>query len=255
MTQKALADALGTSAAQVCRWADGQGISYDTAVSMAAILGVTPAQLFPGLGGVMLRQQARPGTTAEARAALRAVGIDAEAPPTQWHLCITLRGSEEPIRYRVDHEVAERVSAELVGASRPRFSTFVTCDALTVTVNAAEVDVCRAKWSQPDLSRAMGVEPPAIAVAPEPDDDERPMRVFFAGRAEAGEFLVAEGIHEVVEELATFVGDASFVAILDEDGDRVMMRAGGLALVEVPDWIMDQSKASAAADQRLPRYA
>lgn len=254
MTQRALADALGTSAAQVSRWADGQGIGYDTAVSMAGILGVTPAQLFPGLGAVMLRQQAKAANPREIGAAMRAVGIDVEAPPTQWHLCITLRGGELPIRYRVDHEVAEQVSAVLVGASRPRFATFVTCDGLTVTVNAAEVDLCRARWSQPDLSRALGVEPPAVAVAPEPDADERPMRVFFAGRAEAGEFLVAEGIHEVVKELETFVGDASFVSILDEDGDRVMMRAGGLALIEVPDWIMDHSKA-ADEDQRLPRYA
>lgn len=253
-----LANRMGTSPQQIERWEEGQGIGLRVAEMMGRALQCDVHDLLPGLRRAMIRVvgedaavDANPSEAMQAR--LEAAGVDLRPAPTRWHLSIKIKGREEAFDYQVDLLDAERVSAALATGTGDRFATFRTCDGTTVGINARCVDVCRSKWSQPEAMEQAGTfEVKAAAAVAEEDEDLPPMRVFQDGRAAPIQFLEAGGIDEVMPELAAYSGDgASFVSIVDEEGERVMLRTGGLALVEVPSWIMEMAEES---DHRQPIF-
>lgn len=249
MSVAELANRMGTSPQQIERWEDGQGIGLALAEMMARALNCDVHDLLPGLRRAMIRlvgeddaSDANPSEAMVAR--LEAAGVDLRPAPARWHLSIKIKGREESFDYEVDLLDAERVSAALASGAGDRFATFRTCDGTTVGINARCVDVCRSKWSQPEAMAAAGTfEYKAAESGSEDDEDLPPMRVFQDGRDAPIRFLEAGGIDEVMPELAAYSGDgASFVSIVDEEGERVMLRTGGLALVEVPAWIMEMAE-------------
>jgi transcriptional regulator with XRE-family HTH domain len=246
ISQQELAKRVGTSQQQIQRVETGRvAARLELATKLSRSLGVPLTVLFPGskkaLGKLAKEIEVEPSylPSHNAYADLERSGL--EADPRVWTILIQLRGYKKPIRFEIEpaekRHLYQLVQDENSSDGAMSFVLFDTEDE-RVAVNLGELTYCHFLFDGPaagvtkqdsmekavvaHLSRnnsplEFGVEPDAGS----PDDED-----------DAGSF------RNIFFHMETHVEEHDRFHFEDEDGEDVFLRAGDLALLRVPLWVI-----------------
>jgi transcriptional regulator with XRE-family HTH domain len=241
LTQRALADAIGTSQQQIQRLeTDATSVKLDIALRVCDALEAELSQLFPGT-----RQLVGTGKQRKSRkelvelhydsAALRTfneAGIDLD--PATWILKLRLRGGTTPT-FVIATAEAERLRRNL--EDRSSSSSFFVFNSSLVVVALnwkhllhyhelwdGHVD---ADWHDPaisseDVSVYLADSPTPLLFDAYPDEGD-PQSDNDTGR-----------LRGLLFELETFLEPGEFVSFMDTDGEHAFFRADDVALMTIP---------------------
>ena len=245
LTQRALAELVGTSQQQIQRIETGSiAARLELATRLAATLKTPLPQLFPAAAKPLRKvaeayaQRKLPGD--EEMSELASAGLEADS--RAWYFQVRLRGHKQPLQF----EIAPSEQRWLFGkvqheAPAEQGMTFVVFDTASerVAINSRELIYCHFLFESayfvaeeaPELSTAVKVyfcgDPDPVTFSVEPDDgspedeeDEGHFRGIFFGLE----------LHPEAEDRLHFE---------DEDGEDVFIRTGDVALLRVPLFVLD----------------
>lgn len=148
-----------------------------------------------------------------------------------------LTGVKEPLVFNVDKETYERVGRNLEGNPRS-FCWFSTIDRRDIAIALDSIDLVNLLWEP------VGRPTPSLV-----EDAENKVRIHFRGRSEPYEASVEEA-WEVFDffwylEMGSYDGEP-FLSFTDEDGERVVVDARKVFLVEAPTSLLAQGRREVA---------
>lgn len=253
MSQKELAEKVGVTQLQIQRIeTNKRPASLPLAKLICAAIGRPLNAVFPGSAKALAafdREQGQghhPST--ERYENLREVGIERDC--RQHTLKILLRGHEKPMffslpAYEVDG-IFSRVQEEESDTVEVTFMVFDTDD-LRVAINLREVIFCHFLW---DAGFMSGLPDDQAEIAQDDANPREKVQVFFSGNCTPTWFgPEAEDRTDNDDENRYFntifirmdfgVQKHERLHFVDEDGESAFLRAGDIALLTVPLWIVD----------------
>lgn len=249
LTQKKLAELIGTSQQQIQRIESGSSATrLDVAAKLSEVLGRPPEKLFPGAGKALEKMRVERKTSRyvelDAWSKVREAGI--EPDPRAWTLKMGMRGYDEPFFFRnVLGREKERVFSE-IQSEEASFMKFVVFDSEShrVAVNVAELSHCHFLF---DAFRQEEVElDNESQEVTESGEDDYTAKVFMVGggpplivELEPDDPFDEESDEDMPEccgafyDLDTACGHSKRIFLTDENGEQVAIRAGNLAVFMV----------------------
>ncbi len=243
LTQKQLADLVGTSQQQIQRIeAEVQTARFDLAIALAKVLEVPLEQLFPSAKTALNALSKKTAIEAlnddELQEKFEAAGIDLD--PHQWILKYHLRNGISGF-FRVPGNEKKRVWSLV--QDTPSHTSFIVFDSLTerIAINRKHL-----------LFSHFLFEPP-IAVMTEKRTTES-LVVYISSSATPIELDIDPDEHDVSAEeepdeqtqlhnlfftLESICEDDEVVSVTDQDGETAFFRAADIALLKVPLWIAE----------------
>jgi transcriptional regulator with XRE-family HTH domain len=252
MSQKALADAVGTSQQQIQRIESGQTVRHQMALDLCAVLGCTMSALFPRARKALKRiEEQRPRVFGDLEDDVVEAASDGgvELDPRDYFVKVHLRSGLERV-YSVARKEAERLARYLDrfgwNDDDERHDIFFEFDSDDAQVVIARTELRYVHF----LFECGGVaEGGDNASGDEPEDTE--IRVYFKDSTEPVVFHsypdpprseLDEEFGQLGEFLYGLVQTARphhFRGFEDVDGETVSLNVGSLAVVEVPHYLVD----------------
>lgn len=250
ISQRELAKSVGTSQQQIQRVETGQvAARLELATKLSHALGVPLTVLFPGSQKALgefskeVKEEPRYLPSNKAYAELERSGI--EADPRVWTILIRLRGHGGAIEFEIEPAEKRRLF-QLIQEENPSDGSmsFVLFDTKheRVAVNLHELTYCHFLFDGP------------AALVPPKHDLQDPMEkdvvVYLSGHSDPLEFGVDPDVGSPDDEddegsfrsiffrMETHVEETDRFYFKDEDGEDVFLRAGDLALLRVPLWVI-----------------
>jgi len=246
ISQRELAKRVGTSQQQIQRLETGQvAARVELARKLSDSLGVPLSVLFPGSKKALgkfskgIKEEPRYLPSNEAYDELAQTGI--EADPRLWTFFVLLRSHKKVIKFELEPAEKRRlfrlVQEEKEAAETMSFVLFDTIDE-RVAINLRELAYCHFLFDAPSNS-----------VRTEESSMLRVM-AYLCGNHEPFEFGVEPDFDSPDEEddsgafrniffyMETHVEEHDRFYFVDEDGEDVFLRAGDLALLRVPLWVI-----------------
>lgn len=251
LTQKQLAKLISTSQQQIQRIESGSSATrLDVAAKLSDVLGQPPERLFPGAGKALEKMRSERRTSRyvelDSWSKVRAIGI--EPDPRVWTLKIGVRGYGEPFFFRnVPSLDKERVYSEIQSegnmADDVAFVVFDT-ESHRVAVNVTELSYCHFLYDAENM-KVVNLDDNGEE-ATNSAEDEYTAQVYMVGggpplvlELDADESFDASSDEEMPQchgafyDLQTACTKSQRVFLTDEDGERVAIRAGNLAVFMV----------------------
>src|SRR5262245_8555366 len=244
LTQHALARKVGTSQPQIGRIEAGKTEApAEVAAALASALGQPLDILFPDAGKLLARIQ-NEIRTSECPASdkggshMTAHGVKADAQ--RWNLRCLLRGHDEPLRFQISESEKRRLLKKIQQEKdESSFMSFVIFDTRTarIAMNLGELQLCRFRRH----------------VSREEEEYERQsdIRIYFRGGAEPFLFDAQRdsghpdneedpGAFRHIFTMLDFETEKHYrYRFREPDGEDVFVRAGDIALLEVPLWVVE----------------
>ncbi|HEX2272106.1 MAG TPA: helix-turn-helix domain-containing protein, partial [Pyrinomonadaceae bacterium] len=247
ISQRELANRVGTSQQQIQRVETGQvAARLELATKLSQTLGVPLTVLFPSskkaLGKfakeIVEEPKYLPSETAYVN--LERTGIEADA--RVWTILIRLKGHRESIKFQIEPGEQRRlfrvIQNEKSAGDAMSFVVFVTEHA-RVGVNLRELTYCHFLFDGPgamDASKQDAMENRVLAYL---SGDSRPLDFGVDPDEESADEEEDEGtFRNIFFEMETYVEEQDRFHFEDEDGEDVFLRAGDLALLQVPLWVI-----------------
>ena len=250
ISQRELAKRVGTSQQQIQRVETGQvAARLELATELSHALGVPLAVLFPDSKQALKRfskeitEEPKYLPSNKAYTDLERSGIEADS--RVWTILIGLRGHESALQFEVEPAEKRRLF-RLVQDEKPAdgsmsFALFETEDEC-VAVNLRELTYCHFLFDGPLAGLAKQ--------EPQDEIDEKPVVAYISGNHHGLEFGVDADLGSPEDEddegqfrsilfyMETHVEEHDRFYFKDEDGEDVFLRAGDLALLRVPLWVI-----------------
>lgn len=243
LSQKKLAEMVGTSQQQIQRIETGTvAARLEMATSLSRALGKPLDIVFPGAGKVFNMFVEEPTERYSDKAFEEFGKTGVEADPRVWTLKVLLRGHREPLAFRVSGTEQRRLSTvmqeESGDAKEVSFVVFDT-ESERIALNLGEMLLCHFLWDDPThIMKTTKEEPSGVRVCfcgderpwhfevdideGDPDDDD-----------DLGQF------RHILFMMETYAEKHERYVFEDEDGEVVFLRAGDVALMRVPLWIIE----------------
>jgi DNA-binding XRE family transcriptional regulator len=257
ISQRELAKRVGTSQQQIQRLETGRvAARLELATKLSQSLGVPLAVLFPaskkalGKFAKEIEEEPKYLPTDTAYAHLEQSGI--EADPRVWTILILLRGHQKAIKFEIEPAEKRRLFQVIQDEQRAgdamSFAVFDTQDE-RVAVNLRELMYCHFLFDAPGSSVVKR------------DARENRVLAYFSGNSSPVDFGVEpdsgsadddeyEGsFRNIFFEMETYVEEQDRFYFEDEDGEVVFLRAGDLALLRVPLWVISPEKEEEDEDE------
>lgn len=253
ISQRELAKLVGTSQQQIQRVETGQvAARLELATKLGHALGVPLTVLFPDSKQPLrkfskeIAEEPKYLPSNKAYADLEQSGI--EADPRVWTILIWLRGHESALQFEVEPAEKRRLF-RLVQDEKPAdgsmsFVLFETADEC-VAVNLRELTYCHFLFD--------GLEASLATKQVQQDEMETPVVAYLSGNRHPLEFGVEadagspddeddEGeFRSILFNIETHVEEHDRFHFTDEDGEVVFLRAGDLALLRIPLWVISRN--------------
>lgn len=241
LSQRALAAAVGTSQQQIQRIETGAvAARLDLATKLSKALGEPVDRIFPGSGKVIEKLQAEFKNSRHAPSKtyseLSEHGV--EADPAIWHLKILLRGHEKELMFEIPPAERRRLYSMVQRETDAlSFVVFDTEDAC-IAINLGELAYCHFLF---DIG---------VIRDEQEEDEESGVEIYFAGSTKCFEFSPEvddrdpddegdEGdFGSIFRSLETSPERHERYRFTDVDGEDVFLRAGDIALLQVPLWVL-----------------
>jgi DNA-binding XRE family transcriptional regulator len=247
ISQRELAKRVGTSQQQIQRVETGQvAARLELATKLSRSLGVPLTVLFPGskkaLGKFAKEVNDEPQylPSNEAYAGLERSGI--EADPRVWTMLTRLRGHQKAIKFEIEPAERRRLF-QLIQDENPadRAMSFVLFDTEDerVAVNLRELTYCHFLFDGPAASVATTQDPMEKGVVAYLSRNNSPLEFGVEPDAGSSDDENDEGsFRNIFFHMETHVEEHDRFHFEDEDGEDVFLRAGDLALIRVPLWVI-----------------
>jgi DNA-binding XRE family transcriptional regulator len=241
LSQRALAAAVGTSQQQIQRIETGAvAARLDLATKLSKALGEPVDRIFPGSGKVIEKLQAEFKNSryvpSKTYSELTEHGI--EADPATWHLKILLRGHEAELIFEIPPEERRRIYSMVQGETDALSFVVFDTEGACVAINLGEVVYCHFLFDF------------GVIRDEQKEDEESGVEIYFSGSTRCFEFTP-----EVDEPDTEDEGDEGDFGVIfrsletgperheryrftDVDGEDVFLRAGDIALLRVPLWVL-----------------
>lgn len=251
LSQKRLAELVGTSQQQIQRLETGSApVRLDIGANISKALQQPLNVLFPGSEKALKK-------AAEERKSSRHLELDSwdavrksglEPDPRVWTVKIGLRGYEDPLFFTDVPATDKARLFELIQGEEdtdPEVAPFVVFDSAErrVAINLRELSYCHFLFDPSDR----------IVVSEEPtrtdgDDERDSALVYPTGGGEPlrlnldideefdGEMGMCSG---VLYDLEMGCPNARRIHLVDEDGESIFIRAGNLAMLDIPLWVLE----------------
>lgn len=251
LTQRQLADRAKTSQQQIQRIESGTiAARLDLAGRICRALEQPMDKVFPksaqALAKFSAELTAQPGYFPASDAYDRAAETGVELDGAAWRLRVLVRGHRAPIDYIVEPSEQRRLFSAVQGESSVATGcTFVVFDSSThtVAIQLGQLVYCHFLFDSPDTV--------LVKREKKADHETDGVRAYFSGNTEAFEFDVSPdaGDPDDVDDWGDFKSilytleldpaASERLHFVDVDGEQVFLRAGDLALLEVPLWVTD----------------
>lgn len=242
LSQRQLAAAVGTSQQQIQRIETGAlATRLDLAKKLSAVLGEPLDTLFPGSGKVIRKLQsefeASTYTPTRTYSELSELGVEADV--ATWTFKLLLRGHDEELQLEIPpaerRRLYSRIQSEGDGLSFVVFDT----ETSRVAVNLGELAYCQFLFD--------------VGLVPERNEDDEQdsgVEIYFAGSRKRFDFTPEADAADSDDEgdegdfgnifgsLETDPQPHERYRFTDVDGEDVFLRAGDLALLKVPLWVV-----------------
>ena len=254
LSQHALALKVGTSQQQIQRFeTDQTAVKLHLAIKLSDALGKPLNVIFPGATTAIKKADAEAERTnllpETGYKNMRAVGIEGDL--RRWRVSILLRGQTNPVHFSdIQTPDIEGLRRELCDArefgDEVKFVLFDTQDH-RIALNVAHTVYCNFGW---EPEQHLWLSPEKL-----PDSDSQTtVTIYFVGGSEAvtlevpvddGEPERDDGDYEDgqfgnILGTLQYVDDPSFSIIIeDADDDELFFRAGDLALLSVPLYVIE----------------
>jgi len=242
LSQRKLADAVGTSQQQIQRIETGKiAARLDIANRLSVVLGEPLNAIFPGSGKVIKKLDTEFKTSryipTKTYSELSNLGIEADS--AIWHFKILLRGHEDELIFEISPAERRRMFGAVQQEGEAlSFVVFDTSDA-RIAVNLAEMVYCHFLFD-------VGV----ISEKSEEGEDSG-VEIYFSGSPKRFDFEPEVDRADPEEEgdegdfgnifwsLDLDPASHERYRFTDVDGEDVFLRAGDLALLKVPLWVVE----------------
>lgn len=238
LSQRELAEAMGTSQQQIQRFEVGTSpVKLDLAARLCDVLGAQMEELFPAMKKSLLQLRKRKDAVGqnELEKALLEGGV--EADPAVWTLKVRLRGGTYHV-YRISVADKNRLNRMLADLSHDQIKGFFCFDSsdCAVAINLGLLSFCHVLFDPPGLSEVgkkaeetfervrvwlpSSTEPECFDVEPDyPEErDENELGPF-------GYFLIELDSYDAELE--------QFVSFIDVDGETAYFRTQDIGIVEI----------------------
>jgi DNA-binding XRE family transcriptional regulator len=242
LSQRALAAAVGTSQQQIQRIETGTvAARLDLATKLSKALGEPVEAIFPGSGKVIEKLQIEfknsRDVPSKTYAELSERGL--EADPATWHFKILLRGHDQELIFEISPAERRRIYS-MVQRETDELS-FVVFDTghARIAINLGEVVYCHFLFD-------IGVN------RDEHQEEKDPgVAIYFSGSTKCFEFTPEMDARDPDDEgdegdfgnifwsLETSPERHERYRFTDVDGEDVFLRAGDIALLQVPLWVVN----------------
>lgn len=243
LTQKELAEKIGTSQQQIQRIESGAiKVRIETATKIADILGMKAEKLFPGLAEIFRQMKRKKWNNPlemieDEKVASKAEHWGIELDPKMWTLVVRLKGHTKELSFPMSSSDEKRLWYRVQKKDDEIIQFFVfDSEATCVSINMRQIAFCQTVFDYSPTEEERK-EPKEVVVylagnkkpvlfevdedpPYEPGEDEGQMRSIF--------FDMDGGIIERND----------YVKFIDQDGERVYINAEELALLEVPLWVV-----------------
>lgn len=260
LTQRQLADLVGTSQQQIQRIESGQIAARLTlAADIAAALNKPLNVVFPGSMGALVKAVGQLDTSVQPPSdedleQLHQTGVEWDS--AEHCLKIWLQGHSEPIYFPISPQEKRRLFRVIQNEMDDReLTSFVVFDSWDkrIAINLAELSACQFLFEP-----MLGVREPDSSAVSEPLDNQQ---VFVYQKSSATPFVFEPEVDRPEPddecELGEF-GDIFFRLELnqspavrlhfqDVDGESVFLRVGSLALLSVPLWVVQPNSTDTEA--------
>lgn len=256
LTQRALADLVGTSQQQIQRIESGQIAARLTlAADIAAALNKPLNVVFPGSMGALAKAVGALDTSVQLPSdedleQLHQTGVEWDS--AEHCLKVWLQGHTEAIYFPISPQEKRRLFKVIQNEMDDReLTSFVVFDSWDkrIAINLAKLAACQFLFEP-----MVGVNEPDSSAVSEPLDKEH-VFVFQTGAALPMKF--EPEIDRAVDDDEDAMGDfrnilfrlelnpapSDRLHFQDVDGESVFLRVGNLALLSVPFWVVDPSVA------------
>lgn len=236
LSQRELAERIGTSQQQIQRIEAGRiAARLEIAIRLSQALGKPLNTVFPDSVRALKKMTGNTKASGflpsdDEYSKLNETGIEGDS--ANWSINILLRGHKKRMNFKIPPEEQRRLFRAVQSETEhERFVVFDTSDS-RVAVNLREVDYCHFLFDHGEdrgKNPAEGLE----------------VRVFFSGSPEPHSFGAEpdEGdpddeddpgqLRNIFFAFETTVEDHERLSFTDEDGERVFLRGGNIALFEV----------------------
>lgn len=247
LTQRQLAELVGTSQQQIQRIEAGRvEARLELATKLSEALGKSMNVVFPGAANAIAafkKSSTSPKYAPGEKefALIRKAGI--EADPRHWTLVVRLRGHDEAMQFDISSADHDRLFRAVQDEQTD--TDYVSCIVFEtpthcVAINLSELVCCQFLYDLGNLEQS-------------PDQDlETNAEVFFRGSSSAVRFNVDQDhgspddeddegdFRNIFYSLDSGATEPSRrLHFADEDGESVFLRAGDIALLKVPLWVID----------------
>lgn len=254
ISQKELAKRAGVSQLQIHRIeSNKRPAPLALARVLCAAIGRSLNSVFPGSAKILTaiekqRSQGKhpPDDTHER---LREVGIEGDCRVHT--LKMLLRGHDEPmflsLPAREVDGIFDRVQDEEDETEQLTFMVFDTDD-LRVAINLRELVFCHLLW---DAGFTLALSDDQVMIESDETDPREAVQVYLAGERTPLSFgAESEASHDIENEGSYFnrilfvlcigsVQQHQRLHFVDEDGESAFLRAGDVAMLTVPLWVLD----------------
>lgn len=254
LSQRRLAELVGTSQQQIQRLETGSApVRLDIGANISKALQQPLNVLFPGSEKALkkINEERKNSRYLELDAwdEMRETGL--EPDPRMWTIKMGLRGYGKPL-YFEDVPAIEKASLfkQIQGEENtdPDVSPFVVFDTAErrVAINLRELDYCHFLFDRSDL---ITLEPEDSAADAGSQTDGALVYLVGGGEPLSLALDVDEQFDENDEEMGMCSGvffdlqlechNARRILLTDQDGEKIFIRAGNLAMLDVPLWVIE----------------
>ena len=247
LTQRQLADKVGTSQQQIQRIESGRIAARLTlAAEIAAALGKPLNVVFPGsLGAIakavegIVTSRHLPSDVELSR--IQETGVELDT--SEHCLKVSLRGHGEAIYFPLSPEDKRRlfqaVQGEMADSELTSFVVFESWDK-RIAINLAELDACQFLFEP-----MIGLHEPDSSAVSEPLDKDH-VFVFPKGASAPIKFKLEANDEDAIGDFGNLFfqlemnpAPSERLHFQDIDGESVFLRVGNVALLSVPLWVMN----------------
>lgn len=251
LTQRQLADKVGTSQQQIQRIESGRIAARLTlAAEIATALGKPLNVVFPGSLGAIAKAVGHIDTSLHLPSdvelnQIQQTGIEFDS--SQHCLRVWLRGYSEQIYFPLSPQEKRRLFQGIQGEiADPEVTSFVVFDSWDkrIAINLAELDACQFLFEP-----LIGMNEPDSSTVSEPLDKDR---VFVFPKGSSAPMTFKPEVDRAADD-EDAMGDfgnlflqlemnpapSERLHFQDVDGESVFLRAGSVALLSVPLWVMN----------------
>ena len=249
-----------TSQQQIQRVETGKvAARLELATKLSEVLGKPLDVVFPGSGKVLqkLANEFKGARYLPEETFTELNEHSVEGDPRIWFVTLLLRGHEEPLIFEISAVEKRRLFSAIQNERGGEDSlSFVVFDASNqrIAVNLSELIYCHFLFESSDIIRDTKDEPSEV-------------RVFFCGTKKPLFFSVEPDVgclddeddsgefRHILYMLDTYSEKHNRYHFTDEDGEDVFLRAGDIALLEVPLWVIEPEESPDEEDSEISNTA